>query len=97
MEKNIEQIQPLDIDHDIESLFSSIMSELWFDVVSSSGQTYELVPGGTDIPITAANFKHFCSCYRQYCLNEFNRQGLFWQRKNLKKQFVEKIKLMLNY
>ncbi len=74
MEKNIEQIQSLNIDHDIESLFSSIMNELRFDVVSSSGQTYELVPGGSDMPITAANFKHYCSCYRQYRLNEFNRQ-----------------------
>jgi hypothetical protein len=40
MEKNIEQIQPLDIDHDIESLFSNIMSELRFDVVSSSGHPH---------------------------------------------------------
>ncbi len=30
--------------------------------------------GGSDIPITAANFKHYCSCYRQYHLNKFNRQ-----------------------
>jgi hypothetical protein len=74
MEKNIEQIRSMDADNDIESLFSSIMSELRFDVVSSSGQAYELVPGGTEIPITAANFKHYCSCYRQYRLNEFNRQ-----------------------
>ncbi len=74
MEKNIEQIRSMDADNDIEGLFSSIMSELRFDVVSSSGQAYELVPGGTEIPITAANFKHYCSCYRQYRLNEFNRQ-----------------------
>jgi E3 ubiquitin-protein ligase HERC1 len=74
MEKNIEQIQPFDMDQDIESVLSSIMSELRFDVVSSSGQTYELVPGGTEIPITVANFKQYCSCYRQYRLNEFNRQ-----------------------
>ncbi|CAF4216828.1 unnamed protein product, partial [Rotaria magnacalcarata] len=43
-EKNIEQIRSViaaDADNDIDSLFSSIMSELRFDVVSSSGQTYE--------------------------------------------------------
>ncbi len=74
MEKNIEQIKSMDADHDIDSLFSSIMSELQFDVVSSSGETYELIPGGKEIPITAANFKHYCSCYREYRLNEFHRQ-----------------------
>ena len=74
MEKNVEQIRSMGADNDIDSLFSSIMSELRFDVVSSSGQTYELVPGGTEISITAANFKQYCSCYRQYRLNEFNRQ-----------------------
>ena len=74
MEKNIEQIQSSDMDHDMQSFLSSIMSDLRFDVVSSSGQTYELVPGGMDIPITTANFKQYCSCYRQYHLNEFNRQ-----------------------
>ncbi|CAF4506800.1 unnamed protein product, partial [Rotaria magnacalcarata] len=43
-EKKIEQIRSViaaDADNDIDSLFSSIMSELRFDVVSSSGQTYE--------------------------------------------------------
>jgi hypothetical protein len=74
MEKNIEQIKSIGIGHDVDSLFSSIMSELRFDIVSSSGQTYELIPGGTDIPITAENFKYYCSCYQQYRLNEFNRQ-----------------------
>ena len=74
MEKNIEQIKSIDTDNDIDYLFSSIMSELRFDVVSSAGQTYELIPGGTDIPITAENFKEYCTCYRQYRLNEFNRQ-----------------------
>jgi hypothetical protein len=74
MEKNIEQIKLIDADHDIDSVFSSIMSDLRFDVVSSSGQTYELIPGGTNISITSANFKQYCSYYRQYRLNEFNRQ-----------------------
>jgi hypothetical protein len=50
------------------------MSELRFDVVSSAGQTYELIPNGTEIPITAANFKQYCSNYRQYRLKEFQRQ-----------------------
>jgi hypothetical protein len=74
MEKNIEQIKSMGGDQDMDSLFSSIMSELRFDVISSSGQTYELIPGGTEISITAANFKQYCSSYRQYRLNEFNRQ-----------------------
>ncbi|CAF5040646.1 unnamed protein product, partial [Rotaria sp. Silwood1] len=73
-EKNIEQIKLTDNDNDINSLFSSIMSELRFDVVSSSGETYELIPNGSNISITIENFKYYCSCYRQYRLNEFNRQ-----------------------
>jgi hypothetical protein len=74
MEKNIEQIKSIETDNDVDSFVNSIMSELRFDVVSSSGKSYELIPGGTDIPITASNIKHYCSCYRQYRLNEFNRQ-----------------------
>ncbi|CAF0748456.1 unnamed protein product [Adineta steineri] len=76
MEKNIEQIKSMDNDNDndMETLFSSIMSELRFDVVSSSGQSYELIPNGSEISITASNFKKYCSLYRQYRLNEFNRQ-----------------------
>ena len=74
MEKNIEQIQSMEIDQDMEAVFSSIMSELHFDVVSSAGQIYELIPGGSELPITAANFKDYCATYRKYRLNEFNRQ-----------------------
>ncbi|CAF1287564.1 unnamed protein product [Didymodactylos carnosus] len=74
MEKNITQNQSTDTNIDINYLFSSIMSELRFDVVSSAGQTYELVPGGMEIPITAANFKEYCTYYREYRLNEFCRQ-----------------------
>ncbi|CAF5216700.1 unnamed protein product, partial [Rotaria magnacalcarata] len=73
----IEQIRSViaaDADNDIDSLFSSIMSELRFDVVSSSGQTYELIRDGSNIPITVENFKQYCKYYRQYRLNEFNRQ-----------------------
>ncbi|CAF4131983.1 unnamed protein product, partial [Rotaria sp. Silwood1] len=29
---------------------------------------------GSNISITIENFKYYCSCYRQYRLNEFNRQ-----------------------
>ena len=74
MEKNIEQIHSMGIDQDVEAVFSSIMSELNFDVVSSAGQTFELIPGGSQMPITAANFKDYCAAYRKYRLNEFNRQ-----------------------
>ncbi|CAF4467080.1 unnamed protein product [Rotaria socialis] len=76
-EKNIEQIRSVTAagaESDVDSLFSSIMSELRFDVVSSSGQTYELIPDGSNIPITVENFKQYCKYYRQYRLNEFNRQ-----------------------
>ena len=74
MDKYIEQIQPIDVDNDLESMFTSIMSELHFDVVSSSGETFELLPGGSEISITVTNFKEYCSAYRDYRLNEFNRQ-----------------------
>ena len=74
METNMEQNQILDTDIDVNYLFSSVMSELRFDVVSSAGQTYELIPGGREIPITAANFEDYCTRYRHYRLNEFHRQ-----------------------
>jgi hypothetical protein len=74
MEIQIEQSLLMDSDIDIDFLLSSVMSELHFEVVSSAGQTYELVPGGKDIPITAANFKDYCRRYRAYRLNEFSRQ-----------------------
>ena len=50
------------------------MSEIRFDVVSSAGQTYELIPGGSEVPITVKNFKNYCVQYRQYRLKEFHRQ-----------------------
>ena len=74
LEKNVEQIQSIGGNNDLDYLFSSILDELRFDVVSSGGQTYELIPGGSDIPITMANFKQYCSSYRQYRLEEFHRQ-----------------------
>ena len=72
-EKNIEQIRSMNSDSTVASLLN-IMDELRFTVVSSSSETFELIPGGTDIPITTDNFRHYCTCYRRYRLNEFNRQ-----------------------
>ncbi|CAF3929850.1 unnamed protein product, partial [Rotaria sordida] len=43
-------------------------------LMSSAGETYELVPGGSEIPITANNFQEYCTRYREYRLNEFSRQ-----------------------
>ncbi|CAF0744045.1 unnamed protein product [Didymodactylos carnosus] len=75
MEKTIKQSnQSMDIDGDINDLFSSILDELRFEVISSAGQTYELVPDGRKIPITVSNFKEYCTSYREYRLNEFHRQ-----------------------
>ena len=74
LEKNVEQIlSPGDTDN-VGFLFSSILSELQFDVVSSAGQTFELIPGGANIPITVENCKQYCSNYRHYRLKEFQRQ-----------------------
>ena len=74
METSMAQNQMIDTDINVDYFFSSVMSELRFDVVSSAGQTYELIPGGKEIPITAANFKEYCTRYRHYRLNEFHRQ-----------------------
>ena len=71
MQKSLEQSQSIE---NSNYLFSSIMSELRFDVVSSAGHSYELIPNGNDIPITADNFKEYCRCYQEYRLNEFSRQ-----------------------
>ncbi|CAF4751629.1 unnamed protein product [Rotaria sp. Silwood1] len=74
MEINIEQNKSINIDSDMNYLFSSVLSELCFDVISSSGQTYELIPGGQDIPVTTKNLTEYCTHYREYRLNEFHRQ-----------------------
>ena len=50
------------------------------NVLSSSGQTYELISGGKGISITTKTFKQYCSLYRQYRLKEFNRQITFIQQ-----------------
>ncbi|CAF4814854.1 unnamed protein product, partial [Rotaria sp. Silwood1] len=59
---------------DTNELLNNILDELRFEVLSSNGQTYELVPNGKNIPITLSNFKDYCSYYREYRLNEFYRQ-----------------------
>ncbi|CAF1467850.1 unnamed protein product [Rotaria sp. Silwood1] len=74
MEKTLKRNQSIDTDSDINYLLSSIMSELRFDIVSSAGQTYELIPGGAEIPITSDNLKQYCAYYCAYRLNEFHRQ-----------------------
>ena len=76
IEKNLEQTLT-NKTTDMNLLFSSIINELHFEVVSSASQTYELIPGGINIPITSENFKQYVSCYRQYRLNEFQRQIQF--------------------
>ncbi|CAF5037282.1 unnamed protein product [Rotaria sp. Silwood1] len=73
MKINLEQSQSIDGDSEINYLCTSIMSELRFDVISSSGQTYELIPGGENIPVTPRNFSEYCERYREYRLNEFGR------------------------
>ncbi|CAF4045144.1 unnamed protein product, partial [Rotaria sp. Silwood1] len=80
MEENIRKVKSLNecgdsgVNNNCDYLFSSIMTELTYDVVSSTGQTYELIPGGFHIRITAANFEDYCMHYRQYRINEFYRQ-----------------------
>ncbi|CAF4819922.1 unnamed protein product [Rotaria sp. Silwood1] len=80
MEENIRKVKDLnecnddDVKNNCDYLFSSVMTELTFDVVGSTGQTYELIPGGSHIPVTAVNFEDYCMRYRQYRINEFYRQ-----------------------
>ncbi|CAF4860740.1 unnamed protein product [Rotaria sp. Silwood1] len=71
MEKSINQNNS-SIDNN-ESL-NNLLDELRYEVVSSNGQTYELVPNGKNIPITISNYKDYCAIYREYRLNEFHRQ-----------------------
>lgn len=78
MEENIRQIinsdQSSSQNIELDFLFTSVMSELKFDVVSSNGETFELIPGGFEIPINSNNFQNYCTLYRDYRLNEFRRQ-----------------------
>ena len=57
-----------------EDLLSSIFDELRFEVVSSSGEIFEMIPGGHSIPVTMMNFSEYSEHYRQYRLHEFVRQ-----------------------
>ncbi|CAF4110990.1 unnamed protein product, partial [Adineta steineri] len=66
--------QQIDDNTNIDYIFNSIFSELSFEMMSSAQQSFELVPGGSQIPITAENFKEYSYHYRQYRLNEFHRQ-----------------------
>ncbi|CAF1435876.1 unnamed protein product [Rotaria sordida] len=70
MEITIQQNQSIDIGSGTNYLFSSIMNELRFDIVSSTEHTYKLILGGQDIPLTVDNY---CTYYREYRLNEFRR------------------------
>jgi hypothetical protein len=63
-----------EIEKTSNDLLSSVLDDLRFEVMSSTGQTYELISGGKDIPITVSNFKEYCASYRDYRLNEFHRQ-----------------------
>ncbi|CAF3819369.1 unnamed protein product [Rotaria sp. Silwood1] len=80
MEENIRKVKRLNecddsgVNNNCDYLFSSIMTELTYDVVSSTGQIYELISGGFHIRITAPNFEDYCMHYRQYRINEFYRQ-----------------------
>ncbi|CAF4484995.1 unnamed protein product, partial [Rotaria magnacalcarata] len=56
MEKSIKEN---DSSIETNELLSSILDELRYEVVSSNGQTYELVPNGKNIPITVSNFKDY--------------------------------------
>ncbi|UJR34786.1 hypothetical protein I4U23_027567 [Adineta vaga] len=63
--------QFIDTDNDV---LNSILEDLRFEVMSANGQTFELIRGGHDIPITLENLKEYCSNYRRYRLEEFSRQ-----------------------
>ncbi|CAF2675651.1 unnamed protein product [Rotaria sp. Silwood2] len=78
MEENIRKVKDLnecddgDVKKNCDYFFSSVMTELTVDVVSLTGQTYELIPCGSHIPVTAVNFEDYCMRYRQYRINEFH-------------------------
>ncbi|CAF3887263.1 unnamed protein product [Adineta steineri] len=72
IEKIIKQSSDADISNN--DLIRNTLDELRFEVVCSSGQTYELIPGGKDFPVTILNFKEYSTSYREFRLNEFYRQ-----------------------
>ncbi|CAF0741668.1 unnamed protein product [Adineta ricciae] len=57
-----------------DEMLTSILDDLKFEAMSADGQTYELIPGGRNISVTAENLREYCSNYRQYRLQEFSRQ-----------------------
>ncbi|CAF1186262.1 unnamed protein product [Adineta ricciae] len=71
IEKTMKQMESIE---NIDELFSSMMGDLRFEVVSSAGQTYEIIPDGKEVLITTKNFRDYCHTYREYRLNEFQRQ-----------------------
>ena len=79
MKRDIEQMHSSE-----DEIFSSLMSDLYFDVNSSSGkETFELIRDGSTIAVDANNVQQYFSAYKEYRLNEFNRpidlirQGLY--------------------
>jgi hypothetical protein len=74
VEQQIERARLIDTDNNINYIFNSMLSELHFEVVSSAQQSFELVRNGSQISISAENFKEYSFHYRQYRLNEFHRQ-----------------------
>ena len=82
LEKYVEQSRSIGDSDDLAYVFVSILDEVRFEVVNSTGSTYELTPGGSDTPITLTNFSQYCSSYRQYRLEEFQRQIQFIRQGN---------------
>jgi hypothetical protein len=74
VEQQIEQAKSIDTTASVDYIVNSMFNELPFEVVSSAQQTFELIPNGSQIRITADNFKEYSFHYRQYRLKEFNRQ-----------------------
>ncbi|UJR18238.1 hypothetical protein I4U23_005138 [Adineta vaga] len=74
VEQQIQQAMLFDTDANTFDIFNSVLSEVHFEVVGSAQQTFELIPNGSQIPITAENFSNYSFHYRQYRLNEFHRQ-----------------------
>ncbi|CAF3346877.1 unnamed protein product [Rotaria socialis] len=50
------------------------MNDLRFEIMSSAGYMYELMPDGKAIRVTVNNFTEYCIRYHEYHFNEFRRQ-----------------------
>lgn len=57
-----------------DDVLSSIFDELRFEVVSSNGEVFDMIPDGHSIPVTMMNFSAYSQHYRHYRLHEFDRQ-----------------------